>query len=69
MDCPICGAVAQNISPTEFEGLVVVCRHCGTFEVSDEALNSLIRLDFDGRKAELDKAKQTAPQGSRPVIR
>ncbi len=68
MDCPICGAEANNATPGDFDGLVVECRHCGTYEIPDDALNSLIRLDFDARRGALEKAKSAAPAGAKPSI-
>ena len=68
MDCPICGAEARNATPGDFDGLVVECRHCGTYEIPDDAMNSLIRLDFDARQAALEKAKGLASAGAKPSI-
>jgi hypothetical protein len=68
MNCPICGALARNISPAGFDGLVVACRNCGSYEISDAALNGLIRLDFEDRKAALEKAKGAASPAARPAI-
>ena len=68
MDCPICGAEAKNSTPGNFDGLVVECKHCGTYDIPDNALNALIRLDFDARKSALEKAKEAAPSGGRPSI-
>jgi hypothetical protein len=68
MDCPICGAQARNVTPGEFDGLVVKCVHFGDYEVPDSALNGLIRLDYEGRCAALDKAKIAARAGTRPSI-
>jgi hypothetical protein len=68
MNCPICGAEATNATPGNFDGLIVECKHCGEYEIPDDALNSLIRLDFDARKAALDKAKSQTPAGARAAI-
>jgi hypothetical protein len=68
MECPICGALARNITPGEFDGLAIKCVHCGDYEVPDSALNALIRLDFDARSAALEKAKSVAGAGMRPSI-
>ncbi len=68
MDCPICGAVSTNVTPGEFDGLVVDCKHCGVYGVPDDALNSLIRLDFDGRVAALNKARGRAGAEDMPLI-
>lgn len=44
MQCPVCGAVAENISP-DFDGLAVRCHNCGEFDVAGPALNDPLRLD------------------------
>ena len=49
-------------------GLTVTCRHCGEFQVSDEALNALLRLDLPHRTQALQDAKRAAPPGERPHI-
>lgn len=67
MQCPICGAVAENFSPGS-DGLAVRCHNCGEFDVAGAALNDLLRLDGAGRAAALDKAKGLSPAGSRPTI-
>jgi hypothetical protein len=68
MDCPICGAQARNVTPGEFDGLVIKCIHCGDYEVPDSAVNGLIRLDYEGRRGALEKAKIVAGAGTRPSI-
>jgi hypothetical protein len=67
MQCPICGAIAENISPY-FGGLAVRCHNCGEFEVAELALNDLLRLDGTGRAAALEKAKQYSAAGAPPTI-
>jgi hypothetical protein len=68
MNCPICGAEAMNETPGDFDGLIVECKHCGEYEIPDDVLNSLIRLDFDARKAALEKAKSQTRAGARASI-
>jgi len=67
MQCPVCGAVAENISP-DFDGLAVRCHNCGEFDVAGPALNDLLGLDGTGRAAALEKAKRRSSPGSRPTI-
>ena len=43
MDCPICGAVAENITSPGFDGLGVRCHNCKDFDVADAVLNQLLR--------------------------
>jgi hypothetical protein len=68
MQCSICGAEAENLTPGTYDGLVVRCKRCGEYEVSDDALNGLLRLDFDARVAALDTAKRAAGPQQRPAI-
>jgi hypothetical protein len=68
MQCPICGAVAEDITRGAHDGLAVRCHNCGEFEVAGNALNNLLRLDGTGRAAALDKAKSFASAGARPTI-
>ncbi len=68
MQCSVCGAEAENITSGDFDGLVVRCKHCGEYEVSDAALNDLLRLDFEARVAALEAAKRAARPDARPAI-
>lgn len=68
MQCSICGAEAENLTPGDYDGLVVRCKRCGEYEVSDSVLNGLLRLDFDARVAALDTAKRAAGPYERPAI-
>jgi len=68
MQCSVCGAEAENLTPGDFDGLVVRCKHCGDYQLSDTVLNEFLRLDFDARVAALDKAKASAAGGDRPAI-
>jgi hypothetical protein len=54
MQCPICGAVAENITRGDYDGLSIRCHNCGDFDVAGSALNNLLRLDGAGRTAALD---------------
>lgn len=68
MQCPICGAEAEDLSSGDFDGLMVGCKRCGDYAVADRALNGFLRLDFDARVAALNEAKAAASTGARPVI-
>ena len=68
MQCPVCGAVAENITRPGFDGLGVRCPRCEDFDVTDSALNQLLRCDADGRAGALEKAKRSAARGTRPSI-
>lgn len=68
MQCATCGAVAENVTPGGFDGLVVRCEHCGTYEIAGTAENALLRLSLPERAAALEKAKRLAAPGTRPCI-
>jgi hypothetical protein len=68
MDCPVCGAEAKNAAPGDFDGLLIQCKHCGDYGITDNALEDFLRLDFDARRFALAKAKTAAPAGGRPTI-
>jgi len=51
MNCPICGAVAENITTSGFDGLGVRCHNCKDFDVADPVFNTLLSMDFDERTA------------------
>lgn len=68
MQCPVCGAEARDLSSGDFDGLMLDCKHCGSYEIADSALNGLVRLDFDARVAALEKARASAAPGARPTI-
>jgi hypothetical protein len=68
MDCCTCGALARSLGAGDFDGIVVECARCGTYEVGSEVLNSLLRLSMPERADALEKAKRLAPSGRRPAI-
>ena len=60
MLCPICGALSENVTSADFDGLAVRCKHCGEFEIEDAALNNLLRLQEPARVVALERAKRSA---------
>lgn len=67
MQCLICGAEAEDLTPGDFDGVIVRCKRCGEYEVADGALNDFLRLDYDLRVKVLEKAK-LGSGGTRPAI-
>jgi hypothetical protein len=69
MDCPICGAVAEQIQTT-IAVVTVVCPMCGEFDVASSviATGQLRKLEPDQRGDVLDRARRSAQPGVRPVI-
>jgi hypothetical protein len=68
MQCAICGAVAENVTPGGFDGLVVRCERCGTYEIAGTAENAFLRLPLPERAAVLERVKNATPPGTRPCI-
>jgi len=68
MQCSVCGAPAQNITPPDFDGLVVRCSHCREYEIEGTVVNRLLRLTLTERMDALQAAKQLASPGVRPSI-
>ena len=68
MQCSVCGAPAQNITPHDFDGLVVRCAHCREYEIPGTVLNQLLRLTLTERIEVLKTAKKHARPGVRPSI-
>ena len=66
--CPICGGETKNATPGNFDGLIIKCKHCGDYGITDNALNDFLRLDFDARQSALVNAKRAATAGTRPTI-
>jgi hypothetical protein len=68
MDCPICGAIAEQIRTTI--DVTIICPMCGEFDVASSvmATGQLQKLEPDQRGDVLDKARRAAQPGARPVI-
>jgi hypothetical protein len=69
MNCPVCGANAEQIMSTS-DGMSVVCPMCGKYDVAGLviATEQLQRLQPDERDNVLNRAKRLAQPGARPMI-
>lgn len=69
MECPICGATAQEDSKTGHLR-TIRCPSCGDYDVSDTVYDTgmLQRLTTEQRLRALEKAKTAAAPGKRPMI-
>jgi hypothetical protein len=67
MDCPICARVVMNLTPPNYDGLVVECPRCGGYRIMQSALADLVQLPIEGRVAVLGKA-QSFTSHSWPTI-
>ena len=71
MECPVCGAPAEDITVQTFDGRSVRCEACGDYDISGTVWDPglLLNLDPEGRARALIRAKETIPPGERPMIR
>ena len=69
MNCPVCGASAEQI-PATIDGVSIVCPECGEYDVSSSiiATGQWQRLEPEERGDTLNKAKRSALPGARPMI-
>jgi hypothetical protein len=69
MDCPICGANAEQI-PTTIDDVSIACPTCGEYDVASTILaaGQLQKLEPEQRRDVLDQAKRSAAPGARPMI-
>jgi hypothetical protein len=69
MDCPVCGAKAEQM-PRTLEGDSIRCPSCGEYDISGTAttVREWQEMEPDQRRAVLTKAKELAEPGKRPKI-
>jgi hypothetical protein len=69
MDCPVCGADAEQIATT-IDGMSIACPTCGEYEISNAVLatEAWQRLAPEQRCQIQDEAKRSAQPGARPMI-
>ena len=69
MDCPICGANAEQI-PTTIDDVSIACPTCGEYDVASTVLatGELQKFEPEQRRDVLDQAKRSAHPGARPMI-
>jgi hypothetical protein len=73
VNCPICLAPSKGAQPRQprgyrYRGMVVDCRGCGVYRVTQTALAPLQALRLEERFAALRKAKCLAPARVAPTI-
>lgn len=54
MQCFFCGGHAEDISPGDFDGVVLACPKCNPYEVARSVLGKLAALDPDARSRLLE---------------
>jgi hypothetical protein len=69
MQCPICNGVAEEIGRRDVDGRAFRCGGaCKDFEVTGSRLLKFLAADRPGRLSALERARQLARPGDRPVI-
>ena len=69
MDCPVCGASAEELSKT-IDGVSLNCPDCGEYDISDTAMvvNQWQEMNPEQRRKVLTKAIGSARPAKRPKI-
>ena len=68
MDCPVCLMAGENLTPTDYQGLVMRCLRCGVYRIMKNALVILPTLKVEKRLEALKKAKIFASARTWPTI-
>jgi hypothetical protein len=68
IQCPVCGSLASNRTPPDFDGLIIRCNGCRDYDVSGTLLNKLRGVSPGDRNAVLRKAHRLAEPGTRASI-
>lgn len=70
LNCPVCSACAEGITPYTFGGKSIRCANCGEYDISGSVFDSSTfqKLEPEQRRAVLNKAKRFAATGKRPMI-
>ena len=66
--CLVCLELAQGIAEPDFDGKIVKCKACGTYEISGTVLSKLEQSPSEERMDAFHKAKRFAKPGKRPAI-
>ena len=68
MQCEICGALAVDRTPPDFDGLKLECGECGKYAIAGTSLDTFRKLESEERRGALRKAKSRARAGEWPLI-
>ena len=72
MKCPVFWeAKSEDITEYSFDGKSVRCPRCGAYDIAGCVYvpGNLIKLEAEGRSRALQRARQFAERGERPVIK
>ena len=68
MDCPVCGANAEQL-PTTIDAMSIACPTCGEYDISTSVrIEDWQRLEPQERRDVLEEAKRSAQPGARAII-
>lgn len=68
MDCPVCLAQGENLTPRTYKGVVVRCQCCGVFRITKNALVAFSKLKAERRLQALVDAKTYTFRKAWPTI-
>ena len=68
MRCLVCNGPAEDIAPADFDGRVIDCPTCESYEIADSVLHKFDKFSLEKRADALRKAKRFASPRTRPTI-
>jgi len=71
MKCPVCETESEDITEHSFDGKSVRCPSCGDYDIAGSVYvpGNLTKLEAEGRLRALQRARQFAKGGERPMIK
>jgi len=71
MKCPVCETESEDITEHSFDGKSVRCPSCGDYDIAGSVYvpGNLTKLEAEGRLRALQRARQFAKRGERPMIK
>jgi hypothetical protein len=68
MLCEVCGGPAVDRTPPGYGGVKINCPTCGNYSIAGNAHDKFRQLSLGDRRRALEKAKNHASLGMRPLI-
>ncbi len=66
--CEVCGRPAVDRSPPGYGGVKINCPTCGNYSIAGSIRDKFRQLSLDERRRALERAKDHASLGMRPLI-
>jgi hypothetical protein len=66
--CEVCGRPAVDRSPPGYGGVKINCPTCGNYSIAGSVRDKFRQLSLDERRRDLERAKDHASLGMRPLI-